>query len=158
MTTTGYVGHTEARVKIILGSVHLPLSFIHSGPKGWRRAPHTSAFRQREALTWLFSFGSLLLGDCVLEERSYDGIWRRRGAKGGSFKPAGHLPFTTAFWLAARKSSPSPALHCIHGAEKKLVLPKTRRQPIRKRMVRWRGGWGHWNSSPDLRACVWIYE
>lgn len=103
MTTTGYVGHTEARVKIILGSVHLPLSFIHSGPKGWRRAPHTSAFRQREALTWLFSFGSLLLGDCVLEERSYDGIWRRRGAKGGSFKPAGHLPFTTAFWLAARK-------------------------------------------------------
>lgn len=145
MTTTGYVGQTETRVTIILGTVHLPLSFIHSSPKGWWRAPRTSSFWQRETLTWLFSFRSLLLGDCVLEERSYDGILEKEGAKWGLSKPAGHLRFTTALWLAARKFSCTPL---YPWSWKNLVLPKTHRQPIRKRMARRRGGWGHWSSSP----------
>lgn len=66
----------------------------------------------------------------MLEEKSYDGIWDRRGGEGDRLSPLGtYDSLLRPDWLHA-----SPlALHCIHGVEKKLVLPKTSRQPIRRR-------------------------
>ncbi len=50
MTTAGYVGQTETTVKILLGTVYLPLSFIHSSPKGWRASsPYELFLTERDS-------------------------------------------------------------------------------------------------------------